>query len=289
MTIRFNPRWLLVPILLLSLQFCRAQIVVPATLSFDLGDTNVPDSQLWDFSGSYSVDLLVERKGQAVPVEIGFTLIQSPGGKLTTTTNELVNCSVTFNDDGNSSFVCQATISGKVTGSGGAARAHFTVHFAGNGSLGNKPTTIKGSFGVDAQADYTTAGQLQGTKLSSFSATFPGLPTIRGKADFAADLPQGIDGSWNLTLHLVGLGKLSGTGVVSVPNESLGLNLSGKFQKGLLVAKASGANNVPNTVSGSGISATILLPQTFDTIQVNGKILGQKMAFNVTAAPAPEE
>jgi hypothetical protein len=292
MTIRLNPRWLLVPILFLTLQLCHAQsIVLPSTLSFDLGgDTNAPESQLWDLNGSYSVELLVERNGQAVPVEVAFTLIQKPNGSLTTTTNELVNAAVTFNNDTDSSFACLATISGKVTGSAGVARAHFTVRFVGNGALGGRSTTINGGLTVDAFADATTGGQLVGgqsvgSKPCSFHATFPGLNTITGTSDFAVDLPPGVDGSWNLTLHLVGLGRVSGTGIIATPHDSLGLHLTGKFKSGLFITKAVGANDVADTVSGVGASATILVPQTFDTVQVDGKFLGQKMSFNVSVPP----
>ena len=289
MTIRLNPRWLLVSILFLSLQFCRAQvIVVPPTNSFDLGPDVAEESQLWDLNGSYVVDILVTgNKGLAVPVQIAFTLLQSPSGKLTTTTNDLVNASIVFNNDDNSAFVATAQISGKVTGFAGTARVHFTVRFNGNGSLGGQATSVNGTFTVDAETDPST-GQLVGTKLSNFSAVFPQLSTIKGKGEFAAALPPGADGSWNLNLRLVGINKLTGTGIISTSSEALGLDLSGKFN-GLFVIKAKGSASVPNTVSGVGCSGTILMPSTFDTIQFSGKLLGQKMSFNVTTPTPPEE
>jgi hypothetical protein len=282
MTIRLNPRWLLVSALLFSLQFCRAQIVVPPTLSFDLGTSNSPESALWDLNGSYVVDLQVAAKnGLAVNVEIAFSLIQSPSGSLSTTTNELSNVSVVLNaaDTNASPFAAVGKITGKVTGVGGIARAHFTVRFVGAGSLGGQNTDINGSLTVDAETDPST-GQLVGTKLSSFSASFPGLNSIKGKADFATGLPS--DGTWNLTLNMVGINKITGSGIIATPLQSLGLDLSGKFKNGLFVIKANGGTDVPNTVSGVGSSGTILLPDTFDTIQFNGKLLGQKLSFNVS-------
>jgi hypothetical protein len=280
MTIRLNPRWLLVSALLLSLQFCRAQIVVPPTLSFDLGTSNSPESALWDLNGSYVVDLQVAgRNGLAANVEIGFTLIQSPSGALSTTTNELSNVSVVFNGDNQSAFAGIGKITGKVTGFGGIARAHFTVRFIGAGSLGGQNTDINGSFTVDADTDPST-GKLTGTKLSNFSANFPGLNSISGKAEFETDLPS--DGTWNLTLNMVGINKITGSGVIATPLQSLGIDLAGKFKNGLFVIKTKGGTDVPNTVSGVGVLGTILLPDTFDTIQFNGKLLGQKLSFNVT-------
>src|ERR1051325_577702 len=102
MTIRFNLRLILAAILLCSSQFSRAQsdpIILPPVLSYDLGSTNIPETQLWDLNGSYSAFMLVERNGQAQPVEVDFSLIHHPNGQLTTTTNELVNAAVTFNND----------------------------------------------------------------------------------------------------------------------------------------------------------------------------------------------
>jgi hypothetical protein len=285
MTIRLNPRWLLVSALLFSLQFCRAQIVVPATLSFNLGTSNSPESALWDLNGSYVVDLQVTAKnGLAANVEVAFTLIQSPSGALSTTTNELSNVSVVFNGDNQSAFAAVGKITGKVTGVSGIARAHFTVRFAGAGSLGGQNTDINGSLTVDAETDPST-GQLVGTKLSNFSASFPGLNSIHGKAEFATGLPS--DGTWNLTLNMVGINKITGSGVITTPLQALGLDLAGKFKNGLFVISARGAGDVPNTVTGIGASGTILLPDTFDTIQFNGKLLGKKLAFNVSTN-APE-
>jgi hypothetical protein len=172
-----------------------------------------------------------------------------------------------------------------VTGFGGIARAHFTIHFAGAGALGGQNTDINGSLTVDAETDPST-GQLVGTKLSSFTASFPGLNSIKGKADFATGLPS--DGTWNLTLNMVGINKITGSAVVATPLQSLGLDLAGKFKGGLFVIRATGGTDVPNTVSGIGSSGTILLPDTFDTIQFNGKLLGQKLSFNVSPTPPPQ-
>jgi hypothetical protein len=283
MTIRLNPRWLLVSALLFSLQFCHAQIVVPSTLSFDLGTSDAPESAVWDLNGSYVVDLQVAGKnGLAANVEIGFSLIQSPSGALSTTTNELSNVSVVFNGDNQSAFAAVGKITGKVTGIGGIARAHFTIRFVGSGSLGGRNTDIQGSFTVDAETDPST-GELVGTKLSSFSAEFPGLNSIRGKAEFVSGLPS--DGTWNLTLNLIGINKITGGGIITTPQQSLGLDLAGKFKNGLFFIKAKGGTDVPNTANAVGCSGTILLPDTFDTIQFSGKLLGQKLGFNVTTAP----
>lgn len=90
MSIRFNPRLLLISALLFSLQFCRAQIVVPGTVSFDLGTSNAPETQLWDLTGLYNLSLtVVEHNGIAVPMTFSFNLIHDGKGHLSGPTNDL--------------------------------------------------------------------------------------------------------------------------------------------------------------------------------------------------------
>ncbi len=283
MTIRLNPRWLLVSVLLFSLQLCRAQITVPPTLSFDLGSDDPADCKLWDITGNYALNLNVEgRNGLSVPVQIDFFLQQGPTGKLTTSPGNVSG--LVFNDDNNSQFAIATAISGKVTGSGGLGRVHFTVHFAGNGSFGGiQNTTVKGSVTVDAETDATT-GQLVATKATHFSANIPGVNNISGVAhDLTTPLPGGVDGTWNLTMNFAGLNKLTGTGIVRLPHQSFGLDLTGKFN-GLFKIQAKGTTDVPDTVSGKGSSAKVFLTPDFTTVQVEGKLLGQKIDLNVTEA-----
>jgi hypothetical protein len=133
MTIRFNPRWLLVSALLFSLQFCRAQVDVPPTISFDLG-SNAPDTQLWDLSGAYRLDLLVEERDGAIqtPMRLSFILNQDGKGKLSSPTNDNTE-EMDFGD--NSLLTVYPRVTGKVTGSGGTARVHFSIHVTGYGML----------------------------------------------------------------------------------------------------------------------------------------------------------
>jgi hypothetical protein len=285
MRIRLNPRWLLVSALLFSLQLCRAQITVPPTLSFDLGSDDPADNKLWDITGSYVVNLnVVSRNGNSVPVQIDFFLLQGPTGKLTTSVGNITG--LVFNDDNNSQFAITTKISGKVTGSSGVGRVHFTVNFSGNGPFGGVPnTTVQGSMNVDAETDAST-GQLVGTKVTHFTANIIGVNKIQGTADFVSALPAGVDGTWNLTMNLAGLDKFTGNGIVGLPGQSFGMDLTGKFN-GLLSLKATGASDVPDTLSGKGSNAKIFVTPSFNTVQVEGKLLGQKISLNVTEA-APD-
>jgi hypothetical protein len=42
---------------------------------------------------------------------------------------------------------------------------------------------------------------------------------------------------------------------------------------------------VLNAQSGHGLKANIFLTPSFDTLQLNGKLLGQRISFNVDTAP----
>src|ERR1700743_3804655 len=282
MTIRLNPRWLLISALLFSLQLCRAQ-VVPPTISFDLGPSNSPESQLWDVGGAYTVELVVtEKNGVQVPVEISFNLVQDANGKLSSPTNDIQG--VVINN--NSVFLVTPKITAKGTGSGGAARVHFTVKVHGSGQLGgNNVNSFNASLTVDAEADAANGTLLVGNKSSKFSASFPGQGSLHGTADFSTPLAPGVDGHWNLTLQLVAISKVTGTGIITTQNRAMGLEVNGNVKNGQFKLTAKGTPNVQDTVTGVGSSATILMSSPFDTITLKGKILGQKLLFSFTQPP----
>jgi len=289
MTIRLNPRWLLLSALLFSLQTGRAQVVVPPTLSFNLGTSVLPQTRVWDLSGGYSVNLTVTaRNGLTVPIQLSFSLVQGIDGKLTNPFGDVQG--LIINNDDNSQFAIFPVVNGKVTGSGEVVRVHFTVRFNGPGTFGGvQNVNVSGSLTVDAEVDPFT-GQLQGTKLSSFSASFGGANGISGKSNFASTLPGTADGSWNLNMTLAGLTKLTGLGVVTTPNRTLGYDLKGKYQNGIFNLKANGASDVPGAGSGKGSNLGVLMSPNFDTLQISGKLLGQKISFNIfTGSPTSEK
>lgn len=273
---RFNPRWLLLPIFLLSLQLSRAQVVVlPSTLSFDLGTTT--DTQLWDLNGDYDLNMtVVNKRGNATAVRLSFTLAQDANGKLSNIT------SLNFGEldlGDNSFFAVVPRISGKVTGSGGTAQVHFTVHMTGNGTLaGQTVNSLNATVTVNAETDATT-GLLTGT--AKFSGNFGGMLGVSGTvSDFSTPLPQGANATWNLSLQLAGISKVVGTGIVTTTTRPLGLDLSGSLKNGVVNLHAKGVDSVPGTVTGAnGLSATMQLANPFDNIFFKGKLLGQKFDF----------
>jgi hypothetical protein len=250
-------------------------------MSFDLGTDNPTDCKLWDLSGNYDVTFSIQgRNGLSVPVEISFALTQDPSGKISTPAGNVSG--LVFNNDDNSSFAITTQITGKVTGSGGFARARFTIHFSGNGTFGGiQNVSVSGSMTVDAETD-SEGGLLSGQIRNFTSNMGNGLNHISGKSDFAAGLPS--DGTWNLTLNVAGLTKFSGTGSIAVSGQTLGLDLSGKLQNQLVKLNAKGAGDVLNTQPGQGSNAKIILTQSFDTLQLDGKLLGQKISLHVTTA-----
>jgi hypothetical protein len=277
MRIRLNPLWLLVSVLAVSLQISRAQVEVPPVVSFDLGGDAAPDTSLWDLTGTYTVALDVEQpNGLVTSMSLGFNLLEDARGNLSGSTNDFQELDL----GDNSFFAVSYSIKGKITGSGGTGRVHFTIHFTGNGTLaGQQVDNMSGSLTVDAEAQPGT-GQLMGTKISKFSVNFGRFGKLKGLADFATALPSGVDGTWNLSMQMAALNKVTGSAIITTPTEQFGFNLSGAFKSPFFFIKAKGVAGLPNgAVSGAGSSASIQLPTTFDSIQLKGKLLGQSLFF----------
>ena len=283
MTIRFNPRWLFALSLVFSLQFCRAQVEVPPFVNFSLGDTNNPDSQLWDLQGTYSLNLnVVQRNGLVLPVNLNFILLQDASGRLSSPTNDNTEA-LTVSD--NSFFAVLPRVTGKVTGSAGTARVQLNIRFSGTGQVSGQPTTtVKGSFSVTAETD-PDSGNLVGTKNGKFSINISGMGGASGVVDdFATPMPNGANATWTLSLQLVGLKKITGDAVATTPNRAMGFNLSGKFD-GVFNISCKGVNNIQNTVSGVGSSFKMQLDPAFDSGSFQGKMLGQHIEFTAPTVP----
>jgi hypothetical protein len=272
MRMRFNLRWLLVPVLLLSLQLCRAE-----TLSYNLGGVDVPESRVWDLNGGYQFNLtIITHDGREVPMDIAFNLIQDSTGRLNGITNDFQ-----FMDVGdNGFFAISYRVIGQVTGTGGIARAKFSILFIGEGELaGIQNVTVSGVISVDATTDPDT-GELVGTfgKLAKVTMNFSGLGSLNGLAEFSTPLPSGVDGTWTLTLNMAPLSRVVGTATAAVHSRTLGFDLTGKTKNGVSKIKLIGAGDVVNAQSGVGSTATILLFFD-DSIVAKGKLMGQKVAF----------
>jgi hypothetical protein len=275
MRIRFNPRWLLISALVFFLQIGRSQ-TLPGTISFDLGAEDAPGTQLWDLSGTYRFDLiLVQKNGLETPFGMTFNMVQDAQGRLFGVTNDLQD--LEFGD--NSTFIINYTINGKVNGSAGIGHAVFTIRVSGSGFLaGQEVDFFTGTITVDATTDPAT-GQLIGNKPTKVNLTFPGFGVLKGSADFLTALPPGVDGTWNLSLQLAPLSTISGSAIIGTPSKDVGMDVTGNFKNNLFKLQLTGANDVANTVSGFGSSAKVFLTSDLSSLQLNGKLLGQKMGF----------
>ena len=283
MTIRLNFRWLLVPVLLLSLQLSRAQ-APNGTYSFDLG-TNDVGTSLWDLTGDYNLDMFVVSHNTETEVQIGsFRVVQDGRGHLSAPpiNGDLPN-TTGFQIGQNIFGVGIYTIHGIVTGQGGSAEARFILKLNGTAQFGNSdyfPVTITvvADAGVDA-----SSGELFGLKPVKVSVKVKGFPASFSGTDgnFSTPLPPDVTGVWNLTLDLGSIGTATGgtAKLTTWSNRQFSFNVEGHFNPRLGVAqlKLSDAGDDQQVVNG--MNFTVLLDSEGNLVGVKGKLFGQKVAF----------
>jgi hypothetical protein len=285
MRIRLNLRSVLVLALLISSTLCRAQ-TVPGNLTFNFGTTN-DGTQLWDLTGTYSVDVTVSTKqGLQVPVSLGFSIQQDAAGNLRGVVGDFQGLTI---GDNVALVGVSYTLSGKVTGSAGKAEAKFIVRFNGTASIGGfQDVNFSAVLTVDAVPS-SNDGQLEG--VAKFSSHFAGgnFEGVTGTiSDFAAPLPPGVDGSWTLNLQMIGGNSLAGSATITTgPGEVLGFNVTGPVNASSAVARLSGVRGgiVTQTIGAAGSKILILSDVTFDDFSLGGKVMGQKLV----AIPTPPQ
>ena len=251
-----------VPLLLISAQLCSAQ-APSGTFSFPF-DNSIP---IWDLSGSYHVALAnTDRNGQTTPVEFDIALSQDSRGQLSGSGESVVQIG--------DNFVAGAyEVQGSIRRSGGDSIVELSVKITGQDTIAGKPD-IAYTVSVDTKAVVNIGDNGDGVLVGSskINATFRGLGKLSGTSDFSLALPGGMDGTWDLTLNVITLGKkLGGTAIITLANNrTLGFDLSGKTSFGS--SKAS--------LKGTGGSEPARLTVTFDdsgaSVQ-NGEALGQAL------------
>lgn len=276
MRIRFDLRYLLISAVLFSLPFCRAQTTVPGSVTFNFGGTNSPP--LWDLSGTYSLNLTVNQKnGIQLPLTMSFNMVEDAAGNLHGVTNDYQ--ALTIGNNTNTLFTVTYVIVGKVTGSGGNATARFTIDMVGKGTLaGENVNSFSAGLGVAAVPN-PEDGQLEGE--AAFIGKPKGFPSITGIIpNFSTALPSGANGTWTLTMQVNELETQAGTAVIITPSQTLGFTAMGPLKDDVFKIKLRGSADVPNiTRPGTGSTATILADPMFDSIEVDGKFMGQKLDF----------
>lgn len=285
MTIRLHFRWLLLPVLLLSLQLSHAQ-APQGTNSVDLG--NGVGNPLWDLSGDYNLDMFVDSHNTETEVQIGaFTMLQDGRGRLSAAqgANNLPN-STSFQIGQNVYGVGSYTIHGMVTtpfGSVGDARAQFILTVNGTAQFGNSPyypVTITAV--VDAVVD-ANSQSLIALKPVKVSVRFQGINgSFSGKdLNFSASLPSNVTGIWNLTLDIGSVGTMiHGTAqVTTYSSRVFDFTVDGQYNPmtGISTLKLKDAGTdqpVPN-----GANFTVFLDSEGNLLGMKGKVLGQKVDF----------
>jgi hypothetical protein len=194
----------MLPLLLLSLQFSRAQA---PTGTFDYGFDAF--SGVWDLTGEYSTDLFVQQgNGQEVEVALSYNIIQDAQGKLsgTGTTGILIGAEPVAG-----SYV----VSGQVYKKNGIAHATLVIRVNGDAFVGGKfihfsftVTLLNGT--IDPE-DATLFGSCK------VSGKFAGA-SLNGNAFFETALPADMTGDWTLTVTITPLSKLVGTGLITLSN-----------------------------------------------------------------------
>jgi hypothetical protein len=279
MSTRFNLRYLLVSALLFSLPVCRAQITVPSTASLSFGQT--PDTLLWDLSGAYSLNLVVnERNGIQVPLIVGFNLIEDASGNLHGVTNDIQALSL-----GGAGFTVSYTITGKITGSGGAATAKFTMRIIGNGSVGNGNSDNFSAVLTVVASPNPDDGNLEG--VAKFSARVSGgIEGVSGTIpQFSTALPPGVDGTATLNFQIAGFSSVVGTATLTTSSRTLGFLVEGPLRNGVFNCTLKGSSAVQNIdTSGVGSNGKAQIDSTFDTAMVTGKFMGQKFNFETSVS-----
>lgn len=278
--------FLLISALVFSFSLCRAQTnTVPSFVTTTFGTNGVTGTQLWDLTGDYTVTATVtEKNGVTIPLTVDFHINQDAAGNLRGGgTNDFRILDLNSND-----FAVGYTVRGKVTGSAGAAQARFTVRFVGIGKVGSLEQNVRISAVLVVNASPNpTDGALDPNTPAQFSARFSGgLESVSGTLpDFAPTLPAGVDGSWTLTLQMLGGKSLEGSATIATgPGQVMGFTVTGPVNglANTATARLRGSRAISGTtISGVGSKATIFSDVAFDNFSVNGKVMGQTLV-NIT-------
>ena len=233
------------------------------------------DEAVWDVSGSYLFDeTLYTRSGEAVVLQVPFTLTQDVRGKVTGGGAVSVSCR-------GQDVPCQYTLKGLVTRSKGAVSLRATLSVKGTAMVAGREEnlSISASYSLTvAPSSRTLAGSVRGksTLLETTSRTFSG--------DVSWSLPNDMDGQWSLTLTLAPKGtQLAGSAAVLLANgDTLAFDAKGTWQEK--------SQRASLTLSGQGSARGLSLKatgagRTLALTSLNGTLLGQALKLTFDRAP----
>jgi hypothetical protein len=275
MTIRSSVRWLLVPLLLLSVEFSRAGDAPPPPVfetpagTFDFGFDE--DHALFDVTGDYGVSLTVnEDTPRQIEIGLGFHMDQDAHGRLTG--SGLAGVLI-----GDQFVAGDYRISGQVGMFGGEPAASFVIKISGADIIAGKVRPFRISIIVTrAFVDQLTDTIHTDDKPAKVVGHISGLGSINGEADFETPLPANMTGEWTLSLDIIPLKRLGGVGVVKLSNgRELTFDVDGKFVPG-----ARTKLRLTGVGEASGSFLNVFMAQDLSSVTVeNSKVMNQKIEF----------
>lgn len=274
-------RFLVLPLLAVSLQFCSAQLP-PNPVTFDFGSA----TPVFDLTGSYQFDQQITGVGGSQSdLSFGITLANTTSGGLSGSGTTLVY----IGGGSIAPFAANYRVSGRISGGGAqATRVTLTVVFFGEDTVAGLPNTpISGTLTYNLTVDPIGLA-LNGTVRGKLSLGALGGGRINSSFG-PISLPDGVDGTWIVQMNIVPLNRLGGSGTIVVGNvvnadqDTVGRTLTTGLTGN--ISSSTGLANV--RLSGLPGSGGTSLNLTFDSSAnldaANGTILGQKVLVSSTS------
>jgi hypothetical protein len=279
MTTSTKRRLLFAVLLLSAIPVCFSQQAPSGEVDFSFSSSNAP--AVYDLTGLSTLSQDIQGVGgTTVPLSIGVSLIQNPRGVIKGSGVTLVTLG---SGTTASTFAGFYNANGRITSlADGTRRLNLNVHAHNTDIVAG----VRSSFNVSVHyvLDVTPAG-FSGSARGS--AQFSGLGGGRIDSGVEAPLPigfdgnpTGMDGSWSVQMNIVPLGKLSGTGTVTVLNSVVGplqMRISGRFDQttGLSIVNLNGIKGAQgNNLHMEFFMDTNNVPTLSS---MHGRIMGQQV------------
>jgi hypothetical protein len=262
----------IISLALASLHFCVAQ---PLSFVFD-----AETAPVYDLTGEYVPEHEAVSRGQTLPVAFLLGLNHESNGRIRSSGGTIVAF-------GNDYVAAYYTAVGSVSARGGVTRANFSVRISGYDWIAGAARRFSVSLNYRLTVDGAESA-LVGTVKGSVYINGVGSARIRpesGEDNVFLPLPEGVDGSWKLTLNVLSLGAIGGTGTFAVSNFTPPDNPAGFPADRLLPAKVNGSYSqrtglsrvrVTGIYEGRGSYVTLTFnPEDNSVVRLSGKVLGQ--------------
>ncbi|PWU09299.1 MAG: hypothetical protein C5B50_27685 [Verrucomicrobia bacterium] len=268
------------PLVALVLFCFRSGFASPPSGSFTLSFSS-PTSVLYDLTGIYDIDQQIQGADDStVDLSlVGLQIEQDGQGRLRAPNGAgLILVTIGPQD----AVAADYTASGRVSGGGSSpTRVHLQVKLRGNDIVAGLPTGFNISITYDLEV---TDGVLTGTARGN--ANFSKLSGGTINSPVSIPLPDGMDGTWALTLDVVPLNKLGGSGTVVLSNgRVLQGRINGDYSLNQARSKIRLKGSLDQRITPpsvavplSGNHLDVIIPDDPDlSVEINGKLLGQSV------------